>query len=851
MRDNEHAPNENTASEATINPWLAGVGQDLRYGLRRLRNSPGFALVALLTLALGIGANLAIFQLIDAVRLQALPVKDPNRLAIVHLKRNHWGSGNFNGAYSEFTYPLWRQIRKRQKAFASVAAWGEERLNLARGGEVKNANAIWVSGEFFHALGLRPFLGRLLAPADDRTGCAGGVDLSYGFWQRHYGADGGVLGKTLTIAGHAFPILGVTPPGFTGVSVGENFDLAVPVCAEPILDKEYSRITSSNARRDWWLAVLGRLKPGWTRARASAQLEAIAPAALRATIPPQYDANGVKHYLAYRLEARPGGTGFSYLRQYASSSLWLLLGLSGLVLLLACANLANLMLVRTSAREREIAVRLAMGASRGRLLRQMLVESALLALGGAACGGLLAAALSHALLAFINTPNLPIFLKLPTDWRMLGFAAGLAAATTLLFGGLPAWRAGRVAPGTALKTGGRGTIAGRFRMQRSLITAQIALSLVLLAGALLFARSLTNLMTRRLGFQQNGILIANLDYFRLNLPAARRNALVDELLEQVRATPGVEAAAASIRSPLSGSSSNDGILGNKGLVRGSAWLDYISPGYFRTMQIPLIAGRDFNAGDNLESAKVAIVNPIFIQKFLGGTKYAIGKQFRIWQPPGKPEPAYRIVGVMQNSVYENLHKRFTPMMYFPRAQWKKPWPGATLLIRAPEGMAELNHAVLRVINDVSPEIAVQFRSLHRQILDRLAKDELMATLCGFYGGLAMLLAAIGLYGVISYTVMQRTNEIGVRMALGAQRGGIARMILGEVAMLLGIGIVIGEGLALAGGSAASALLYGLKPRDPLTLALAAGLLAAIGLGASLAPARRASRLDPMTALRYE
>src|SRR5215470_14581849 len=405
------------------------VLQNLRHSVRMLAKAPGFAVVAVLTLALGIGANAAIFQLINAVRLRTLPVSDPNTLAIVHLNKNHWGQGNFNGPYAEFTFPLWQQIHQREEAFSYVAVWGADSLNLARGGEVNNANAIWVSGDFFRVLGVQPFLGRLLSVADDQTGCSDGVDISYAFWQRRYGGAASAIGQTLKLGGHPFPILGVTPPSFYGVSVGDRFDIAVPVCAEPIIGGEYSRITGPRHRETWWLAMLGRLKPGWTLARATAQLSTIMPTALNETIPPGYDADGVKRYLAYKLEARSAANGFSNLREDSSTSLWLVLGLSGLVLLIACANLANLMLARASTRERETSVRLALGASRARLIAQMLSESALLAIVGTAFGGLLAAVLSRFLIAFISTPNNPIFLDMPTDWRVLGFAAGLAILT--------------------------------------------------------------------------------------------------------------------------------------------------------------------------------------------------------------------------------------------------------------------------------------------------------------------------------------------------------------------------------------------------------------------------------------
>jgi putative ABC transport system permease protein len=828
--------------------------QDSRYSVRMLAKAPGFALVAVLTLALGIGANAAIFQLINAVRLRALPVNDPNTLAIVHLNKNHWGQGNFNGSYSEFTFPLWQQIRQRQEAFSSIAVWGSGSLNLATGGEVNYANAIWVSGDFFRVLGVQPFLGRLLSDADDQTGCSGGVDISYAFWQRRYGRAASAIGQTLTLEGHPFPILGVTPPSFYGVSVGDRFDIAVPVCAEPIVSGEYSRITGPRPRENWWLAMLGRLKPDWTLARATSQFSTIMPAALNETIPPQYDADGVKHYLAYKLEALPAANGFSNLREDSSTSLWLLLGLSGLVLLIACANLANLMLARASTREREIAVRLALGASRTRLIGQMLSESALLAVVGTVCGGLLAAVLSRFLIAFISTPNSPIFLDMRTDLRVLGFAAGLAILTTILFGLVPALRAGSVPPGSVLKTGGRGMTSGRkrFRLQRILVASQVALSLVLLAGALLFARSLQNLMTRDTGFQQDGVLVANIDFTRLNLPEMRRDSFVRDLLDRIRAVPGVAAAAASTRSPVNGSSSNDDIIGENGAdTKEASWLDYISPGYFQSMETPILAGRDFNGNDTATSPKVAIVNESFVKKFLNGNKEAVGKQFRLWESPGKPEPYYSVVGVVKDSVYNDMHQPFVPVMYFPRTQVEKARTDVTFLIRSQLGMASLLNSVKSTIAGVNPEIDIQCKVLRTQIRDSLVQDELMATLCGFFGALAVLLAAIGLYGVISYTVAQRTNEIGVRMALGAQRSGVIGLILGEVAVLIGIGVVVGTGLTLAGSKAASSLLFGLKPRDPLTLVFAIVILAAIGFGASFIPARLATRVDPMEALRYE
>jgi putative ABC transport system permease protein len=832
--------------------------QDLRFGLRMLSKSPGFAIVAIVTLALGLGANAAIFQLIDAVRLRTLPVKDPDRLAIVHIDKKHWGSGNFNGPYAEFSYPLWQQAKQRQEVFSSIAAWGGgagQQLNLAHGGEVDMAHVIWISGAFFDTLAVQPMLGRLISGTDDQQGCSGAVDISYAFWQRRYGGAASVIGRIITLEGHPFPIVGVTPPNFYGVSVGDRFEIAIPICAEPIINGQFSRITGERARESWWLSVFGRLKPDWDLKRASAQLGVIAAPSLHETIPPQYDAEGVQHYLAYNFEAWPAANGFSAMRRDTSDPLFLLLGLSGLVLLIACANLANLLLARASTREREIAVRLALGASRARLIRQMLSESALLAIAGTISGGFLAAALSRFLVAFISTPENPIFLDMPSDWRVVGFAAGLALVTTILFGLAPALRSGRVRPGTALKIG-RGMTAGRerFRFQRVLVSSQVALSLVLLAGALLFARSLRNLMTREPGFQQNGVLAADVDFTRLKVSAEQQEPFERDLLERIRAIPEVAAAGTSNRFPSSGNTSNDWVLDDKGgHPNGAAWEDYVSPGYFETMQIALLAGRDFNSSDTAGSPPVAIVNQTFVKQFLNRARNAVSQRFRVWAPPGQPARYYTVVAEVKDSVYDDMHIPMQPVMYFPRTQLIPPfiYPGATFLVRSRAGVAGLFNSLEETIAGASPEIDIHFNVLRTKIRESLLQDELMATLCGFFGGLAVLLSAIGLYGVISYTVAQRTNEIGIRMALGSNRGEVVRLIIGEVAVLIAIGLLVGVGLTLGGSKAAGSMLFGLKPRDPVTLLAALLILAAIGFAASFLPAHRASRLDPVVALREE
>jgi len=829
---------------------MASFWQSLRHAFRLLRLSPGFTIISVLTLALGIGANTAIFQLIDSVRLRAIPVKNPQQLGTIRIADRHWGSGQFSSQYSQLTFPMWEQIRKRQEGFAEIAVWSDQRFNLATGGEVRKAKGIRVSGDFFHVLGVEPILGRLLGPEDDQPGCGvAGANISYSFWQRNFAGDPSVVGKRLTLDGNSFEVLGVTPPGFNGISVGDTFDVAAPICVEPILSPRNNRLTLRHA---WWLASIGRLKPGWTIARTNAQMNAVTPAILQETIPPVYDAAGVKKYLEYKLGAFSASTGFSELRQDSETSLWLLLGISGLVLLIACANLANLMLARAGARERQITIRRALGASRWRMIRDLLSESLLLAVAGTICGLFLAFAISRLLVAFISTPQSQIFLDLGMDWRLLAFTTALAVLTTVSFGLAPAVRATRAEPATLLQSGSRGMSGGRerFSLRRILVVSQVALSVVLLMGALLFVRSLRNLTTLN-GFLQSGILVTDVDFKRLQIPEERFTEYKRDILKHVQAMPGVKSAASAMLVPFGGSTWNDNVLlEGSDQDAGVVWLNYLGAGYFQTIGTPLLAGRDFDDRDTATSVKVAIVNQAFVRKILKGVD-PLGKRFRIHEPPGKPRPLYEIVGVTGDNKFQDMHEEFLPFMYFPATQQEKPGPDDQILIRSSLPLTSLMASLRETIAGVNPGIDLEFRVLKTRIHDSLLQDELMATLSGFFGFLAALLAAIGLYGVISYMVVQRTREIGIRMAIGAKRADVVRMILGEAGVLTVAGLVIGIGLALGAAQAAKSLLYGLKPRDPLTLVMAVILLSAVASLASFLPAHRASKLDPLTALRYE
>lgn len=832
---------------------LAGLGKDLHYAMRSLRLNPGFAIVAILSLMLGIGANTAIFQLLDAIRLRSLPVKNPQELADVRTVPTSQGrTGAFRGRNPQLTYDMWEHLRKEQQAFSSIAAWSSDTFNLSHGGEARYAETLLVSGSFFDTLEVTPELGRLIIPSDDQPGCGSpGAVLSHSFWQREFGG-GAVLGNKLTLDGHPFQIIGVTPASFFGVEVGRNFDVALPVCAEPILHTEEALIKKHYA---WWLAVIARLKPEWTLDRATTQLAGISPALFQATLPPEYRERDRKNYLSFKLQAIPAACGVSYLRRAYENPLWLLMIISGLVLLIACANLANLMLARASARQREMAVRLALGASRARLLRQLLAESALLAAIGALFGIGLAQVLSRLLVSYLSGQDTHWFLDLQNDWRVLAFTAGLAILTCMLFGLAPALRSVRTAPGEAMKAAGRAVTAGRerFGLRRSLVVSQVALSLVLVVGALLFVRTFRNLVTLDAGFQQDHILFADIDLSPSQLPVERRTSYRRELLDHLRAIPGVLAAGDVAIVPLSGSGWNDNLtFPGAAATTGRPWANFnrVSADYFKTVGTPFLAGRDFNDGDTATSPLVAIVTEKFARKFFNGAN-PVGKTFGVVQYGGKPDVIYQIVGMVKDVKYEELREDFTAIAFVDEAQETEPAAHISVALHSDQPMADVIAAVKRSVAEMNPALVIDFTTFRTLVRQGLLRERLMATLSGFFGLLAAILAMIGLYGVISYMVAQRRNEIGIRMALGADRGNILRIIMREAAVLLVIGVVIGAGLALLGARTAGSLLFGLRPEDPFTLLIAIGVLATISMLASLLPAQRAAGIDPMQALRDE
>jgi predicted permease len=531
------------------------------------------------------------------------------------------------------------------------------------------------------------------------------------------------------------------------------------------------------------------------------------------------------------------------------------MAITGLVLLIACANLANLLLARAGIRQREFAVRLAIGASRWRLIRQLLAESLLLAVIGGSLGAVLAQALSRGLVSFLNTVDDPVFLQLGWDWRTIGFTAALALLTCTLFGLVPALRATHISPASAMRAGGRSVTAGKehFSLRRILVTTQVALSLVLLVGALLFIRSLRSLMTTEMGFQPEGVLTIGLDYSRAQYPNDRRLPLDRELCGRLAALPGVVSAAQVSYMPVSGNGWNDDIGpdGTPAAASGKqANFNRVSPGYFHTMGTRLVAGREFNDHDTLGSPKVAIVNEVFAKRFFGGAN-PVGRTFRLEAAAGKPEPLFQIVGLVKNSKYYHLREDFGPIGFFPIAQDDTPDSGAGFVLRVEGPPGPVMKAAKAAMAEVDSSMSLTFRALSGQLEDSLLRERLVAALSGAFGLLAELLATLGLYGVISYMVGRRQSEIGVRMALGADRASVIRLVLREAMLLLAVGLVVGTAIVLWAGRAAASMLFGLKPYDPVSLLTAAALLAAISLAASYVPARRAAALDPMIALRDE
>jgi len=850
--EREVRPEPGVPSGGGIRGFLASLLQDLRYGLRMLRKNPGFTLVAILSLALGIGANTAIFQLMNAIRLRSLPVENPQQLVGLELEDETGKRGSQQSWYPALSNPLWEEIRDHQQVFAGMFAWAADDFPITSAGEAHSARGLFVSGDFFRVLGVRPMMGRVFSTADDKRGCGlPGAVVSYSFWQRELGGDKAAIGRKISIDYHTTEIIGVTPAEFFGMEVGKSYDVALPICSVAVLAGDYNFLDAGTI---WVLTVMGRLKSGSSLRQAAEQLRVASPGIFEATLPKNYPRENVKDYLRFKLAVFPAANGVSWLRDQYGDPLWLLLATAGLGLLIACANLANLLLARASAREREIAVCLALGARRSRLIRQLMVENLLLAGLGAGLAFILGRTLSKFLISFLSTQGNALSLNLDLDWRVLGFTMGAAIVTCLLFGLTPALRATTIAPSEAMKAGSRGLTSGqeRFGLRRSLVATQVALSLVLVVGALLFTRSLANLLTSSPGFRESGVLVAQFDLSHLKLPVERRLAFNSELLDRLKAIPGVISAAEASLIPLSGSGIHNAVW-NEGSDRAhgiDAYFNRVGSGYFKTLEIPLMVGRDFDDRDTPASPKVAIVNQAFVhQRGLGSN--VLGRRFRREATPSDAETEIEIVGVVRDTKYRDIHAGFPPTVFLSTSQDSKPDAFSQILIRSDAPIADLTTRLRGASAQISPEITSDYWEFRTMIHDKLLPERLMAMLAGFFGLLAGLLAAIGLYGVVAYMVERRRNEIGIRMALGAERRDVVWMVVRETLTLISVGVAVGLPCALASARLAAKLLFGLKPYDPATIGLAILAMTAVSLIASYLPARRAAKVDPMVALRYE
>jgi putative ABC transport system permease protein len=830
---------------------LETLGQDIRYGCRLLRKSVVFTLVAVFTLALGIGANTAIFSLTYQILLRRLPVSHPEDLVVLRSPGPKEGSTNSDGdSAASFSYPLYKDLRERDKVFAGLLARLAVPLSVSAMGRAERAAGELVSGNYFDVLGVTPALGRVFGMDDETTGGANPVAvLSYSYWTRRFGNDPSVLNKQITVNGTLLTVVGVTRPGFGGIQVGQMPDVFIPITMKAQMTPSWNGLDD---RRSHWVAVLGRMKPGMTVESSQAAVQAIFHPLLEAEVPlEKIQPRLQERFLARKLLLLPGSHGRPILQSDTKAPLTFLMAMVSLVLLIACANLAGLLIARGEARHREIAVRLSIGASRRRVLRQLLTEGLLLALAGGAAGLALAPLLLRVILRTIGETTGVAGFTAQLNSQMLFFALALALVTTVLFALLPALRLVRALPLTFLKeqSGGSESSAG---LRKWLIIGQVVLTTVLLTGAGLFTQSLINIRNVDLGLETGHAMQFSISPALSRYTAQQTIDLISRLRTALAAQPGVRSVSAAEVPIMADSTTSAGMTAEGYNVGESEETNveqnWIAPGYFSTMRIPLLAGREFADSDNLDSPKVAIVNQALVHRYFAG-RDAIGK--RIVFGRGNVHPDTEIVGVVANSKHENPREPVVPFAYMPIAQDKRP-AGITFYVRTaqdPSAAAGMLRSAVAGLDSALP--IYDLKTLDAQVNDSMVGDRVMAYLCIWLGLLAASLAAMGLYGVMAYIVLRRTREIGIRMALGATRESVARMVLGEVMRMTLIGLSIGLVAAVVTGHFIESQLFGVKGWNPLVLLLAALLLMVVGLAAGSLPARRAARVQPVIALRYE
>ena len=834
---------------------VSSLGRDLKFAFRQLRQTPIVSSVALLSLALGIGANVAIFSLVNALILKALPVHEPDRLVQIQLKDIPQGADASRALSNttSFTNPQWEYIRDHHDIFAAATAVGYARFNLNPSGEARQVPGLYVSGRFLDTLGVTPIIGRGFSDADDRRGGDAVAIISYGFWQREFGGRSDVLGRTVNLDGNPFTIVGVTPREFFGVRVGFTFDVMIPLGNEPIIRGVESAL---DRRSTWWLSLFARLAPGQSMAQAETRLQALHQGVRDETMPPDYRPQDKSRYFEDPFALTEAATGISNLRDRYSRPLYVLLVIVGLVLLIACANMANLLLARSMARRRELAVRLSLGAGRRQLIRQLLVESVMLSSTGALAGLVIAVFGSRALVAIMSSRTNAIALDLSMDWRVFGFTALVGIGTGLLFGVVPAMRGTSLSPGEALRDNSRGIVSGggRWNFGHGLVALQVALSFVLVFGSTLFVRTLVTLTTQGMGFQSERVLLATVDLRRTGAKPDTRWALFEQARDAVAAVPGIDAAAASFVTPISGSTWNLRVTvpGYNGSERDrSSLFNGVTQDYFRTLGTPILAGRDLAVSDTAGRPEVVVVNEAFGAKFFAGQN-PVGKTFTIeGVGPDRKDRLVEIVGLVANAKYRTLREAPEPTMYAAMAQQPQISSSVRMAIKTIGEPWTSRDAVLHAIAGVNKEIAVDFRTLDEDLGAAVQQERLVASLSAFFGGLALLLAALGLYGVMSYSVSRRRNEIGIRMALGAEPDRVVALVFRHVALITVVGLIVGAAAAVGSGRFINALLFNLAATDRTMIAITAVTLAAAAAIAGYLPARRAARIDPMAALRDE
>ena len=858
--------------------FIETLVQDLHYALRMLRKSPGFTAVAVLTLALGIGANTAIFSLIDAVMLRSLPVKNPSQLVLLRWSVRHFPrihsykfsgdcletdldpeSGGANPSGCSFSEPMFQEIR-RTNVFSAVGAFaslGPDSLDLSGNGAATGIKGELVSGDFFHTMGVKAALGRLLEPADNAPSAPAVAVLSYSYWQSAFGGSHEVLGRMIELNKILVTIIGVAESRFTGMTPGTDYDLWLPL-------SDMQRINGwqkpQSDERSWWLTIIGRLKPGAQREQAQAAVSGLFRNEMLHG--PQTLSTAADDPEIALVPAQTGLTGDRSL--YANPLYVLMLGV-GIILLITCANVAGLMLARSAARKKEMAVRLALGAGRGRIVRQLLTGSVMLSVLGGAMGILLANWGAHAVISFVsrNQPQ-PVAFVTGIDTRVLGFAIAVSLLSGVLFGIAPAFRSIRVDLTPTLKEGeGSSGFADRkwFSIGNGLVIAQVALTIVVLAGAGLLVRTLANLRSVNVGFDTHNVLSFAVNLRRLGYKGPQLDGLYRHLQNRLAETPGVQGA----------SYSNDPLLGDYLDNASFHWPGspqdeeseaddlLVGPNFFSTMRVPSLSGRDFNSSD-FELAAVnasakpsnaptpVIVNQEFVERFVGKAN-PIGKRFG--ETAGDTErpgnPGFEIIGVVRDTRFYNLRREIRPIMYEPRsAGW------AWFELRTTVDSQAILPAVRKVVAQVDANLPLfDVRTESEQINRLLFREQLVAWLSGFFGLLALVLACIGLFGLLSYEVSRRTREIGIRMALGAQPRDVLKLVVGEGIGLAIAGATVGIGVALTVTRYLNSMLYDLRANDPLTFAGVAILLMVVVLAACYIPARRAMRVDPMVALRHE